>query len=202
MRIASHAVVIGVVSMLFPAFATRAPAVTADEIPVAHTPLPGGYGKTFPKPVLAKCTEPLAKGAPDLRGIWKLVTIERHGEPVPKGDPMYTYVERIEQCGNRIVDMGGGQIADARADGTVKNAVHEVSAFDFKTRIVAVASYEDGVFVLRPLLVNWVPVTIPWFKVTRQLLPDGRMLWVRPDQGHQTVVLKRIGKSTDGYTRP
>ena len=31
-------------------------------------------------------------------------------------------VQRIEQCGDRIVDMGGGTIADARADGTEANA--------------------------------------------------------------------------------
>ena len=28
----------------------------ADDIPVAHTPkVPGGYGKTFPEPVLRRC---------------------------------------------------------------------------------------------------------------------------------------------------
>jgi hypothetical protein len=171
----------------------------ADDIPVAHTP-PGGWGVTFPKPVLAGCTEPLVAGAPDLRGIWKIMTIERYGKPLPKGDPMYAYAERIEQCGNRIVDMGHGQIADARADGTVANAVHEVSAFDYKTRIVAVASYEDGVFVLRPLPVIWIPVTLPWLKVTRQLDTHGHMIWIRPDLGHQHAVLKRIGGPNDGYT--
>ena len=35
----------------------------ADDIPVAHTPkVPGGYGRTFPEPVLRQCTEPLAAG--------------------------------------------------------------------------------------------------------------------------------------------
>jgi hypothetical protein len=51
------------------------------------------------------------------------------------GDYIYGYVERIEQCGNRIVDMGGGTIADARADGSEENGVHDVSAFDFETPI-------------------------------------------------------------------
>jgi len=161
--------------MLMLATASAADALTADQIPVAHTPPgPHGWGITFPRPVLAQCTEPLVKGAPDLRGIWKIVSIERYGKPLPKGDRMYSYAERIEQCGNRIVDTGGGQIADARADGTVANAVHEVSAFDFKTRIVAVASYEDGVFVLRPLPVTWIPLTLPWLEVTRRLDAQGR----------------------------
>jgi hypothetical protein len=179
--------------------AAAAHAVTADEIPIAHTPA-GGYGKTFPAAVLATCTEPLAPGAPDLRGIWKAVHIERDGKPLAADDPMYTYAERIEQCGDRVVAMGHGQIADARADGTEKNAVHEVSALDFETPIVAIASYEDGVFVLRPLLIRWIPITMPWIKVTRELQPDGRVVWKRPDLGHQTVILERIGGPNDTYT--
>jgi hypothetical protein len=177
-------------------------AVMADDIPVAHTPLPGGYGKTFPPPVLATCTEPLVEGAPDLRGIWKAVHVVRDGKALPPDDAMYGYAERIEQCGNRIVAMGHGQIADARADGTEENAVHEVSALDYETPIVAIASYEDGAFVLRPLLIRWLPVTIPWIEVTRRLLPDGRMVWTRPDLGRQTVTLERIGGPNDTYTVP
>ncbi|HKA15176.1 MAG TPA: hypothetical protein VKH41_09185 [Myxococcota bacterium] len=96
--------------------------------------------------------------------------------------------------------MGHGQIADARADGTEKNAVHEVSALDYETPIVAIASYEDGVFVLRPLLIRWLPVTIPWIEVTRRLDPDGRVVWTRPDLGHQIVILERIGGLNDTYT--
>lgn len=181
---------------------TRGPhkGVMADDIPVAHTP-PGGYGKTFPKPVLAKCTEPLVDGAPDLRGIWKTIRAERGGKPVPKGERIWNYVERIEQCGNRIVDMGGGTIADARADGTEENGVHDVSVFDYKTPIRVKASYEDGVFVLRPLLIPYTSLTIPFIEVTRRLDADGHMIWTRPDLGGLHVTLKRIGKSTDPYTR-
>jgi hypothetical protein len=175
--------------------------VFADDIPIARTP-PGGYGPSFPPPVLARCTEPLVAGAPDLRGIWKTLRAEQRGEPVPAGDAIYTYVERIEQCGDRIVDMGGGTIADARADGTVENGVHDVSAFDYTTPVHAVASYEDGVFVLRPLLVPAIPLTISWVKVTRRLDAEGHMVWTRPDRDHLVVTLERIGSPNDGYTRP
>lgn len=157
----------------------------ADDIPVAHTP-PGGFGATFPEPVLARCTEPLVPGAPDLRGLWRTLRAERMGAPVAADDRIHAYLERIEQCGDRIVDMGGGTIADARADGTVENGVHDVSALDFTTRIDVVASYEDGVFVLRP-------VGIPGIEVTRRLDADGHMVWTRPDRGGLVVTLVRDG---------
>jgi hypothetical protein len=106
---------------------------------------------------------------------------------VPEGDPLLTYTERIEQCGNRIVDCGGGTVADARADGTAKNGVHDVSFVDFTTPIHVVASYEDGVFALRP-------VGLPGIKVTRRLDDDGHMIWTRPDMGGIRVVLERIAE--------
>ena len=165
--------------------------LAADDIPIAHTP-PGGFGDTFPEPVLAGCTEPLVDGAPDLRGLWKTLRAERGGAPAPEGDPIWSYVERIEQCGNRIVDMGGGTIADARADGTEENGVHDVSAFDFETPIHVIASYEDGMFVLRP-------VGIPGIEVTRRLDADGHMIWTRPDGGGLVVTLERVG---DGAGTP
>jgi hypothetical protein len=186
--------------------------VTANDISVAHTP-PGGYGDKFPEPVLATCTEPILEGAPDLSGLWKTVRaeqaeesssrvfsllrflfwktlgVERARRPVPAGDYIYSYVERIEQCGNRIVDTGGGTIADARADGTKENGVHDVSAFDFKTPIEVVATYENGVFVLRP---PHIPI-----EVTRRLDADGHMVWHRPDLGDRIVTLERIGGPCD-----
>jgi len=165
--------------------------VMADDIPIAHTP-PGGYGATFPEPVLAACTEPLVEGAPDLRGLWAVVAAERGGQPVPGDDPILTYVERIEQCGNRIVDMGGGTISDARADGTEENGVHDVWVFDYTTPLHVVASYEDEVFVLRP-------VGLPGVEVTRRLDDRGRMIWTRPDGGGLVATLERIG---DGAGTP
>lgn len=125
-------------------------------------------------------------GAPDLRGLWRTVHAVRAGKPVAADDQIMSYVERIEQCGDRIVDMGGGTIADARADGTVENGVHDVSVFDYVTPIHVVASYEDGVFVLRP-------AGIPGIQVTRELDADGHMVWTRPDLGGLVVTLERIG---------
>jgi hypothetical protein len=134
-----------------------------DAVPVAHTP-PGGYGETMPPPVLGSCTEPLVDGAPDLRGLWSVVAVAG-----ASSHPLIGHVQRIEQCGDRLVVTGGGVVHDMRCDGTERNGVHDVAEFDYATPITVVASYEDAVHVLRP-------VGFPGVEVTRRL--DGeRMLW-------------------------
>ena len=62
---------------------------TADEIPKAYTP--GCNYTRVPMPILAECTEPLAEGVVDMRGLW-------YGVAGRVG-----HLERIEQCGNRVV---------------------------------------------------------------------------------------------------
>src|SRR5262249_32746913 len=91
------------------------------DIPVAHTP-PGGYGSVMPPPVLATCTEPLVEGAPDLRGLWRVVAVETDTGPVTD-HPAFGHVQRIEQCGDRLVVTAGGIVHDMRCDGTEANGV-------------------------------------------------------------------------------
>ena len=62
---------------------------SADDIPKAYTP--GCSYTNIPMPVLAECTEPLTEGVIDMRGLWLGVS-GRVG-----------HLERIEQCGNRVV---------------------------------------------------------------------------------------------------
>jgi hypothetical protein len=163
---------------------TTAKVVLASDIPVAHTP-PGGFGATFPPPVLASCTEALVAGAPDLRGMWRAVSAERAGLPVPAGDKVLRHVERVEQCGDRLVVTGGGVIHDMRVDGTEANGVHDVGEADFRTPITVVATYEAGVHVLRPV---GVPV-----EVTRRLV-GGKLVW---DYLGTRVTLERVGGPDD-----
>jgi hypothetical protein len=154
--------------------------VAADDIPVAHTP-PGGYGASMPAPVLAACTEPLAPGAPDLRGMWRAVAVEVGGRPAPD-HPQNGHVERVEQCGDRVVVTAGGVVHDMRADGTAENGVDDVAARDFTTPISVVATFEDGVLVLRP-------VDLPGVEIRRRL--DGDVLvW---DYVGFTARLERLG---------
>ncbi len=158
---------------------TPAPAVLAADIPVAKTP-PGGW-TTMPAPILTACTEPLVEGAPDLRGMWKTVSVEVEGQPAPDDHPAYGVVQRVEQCGDRIVITAGGIIHDMRADGTEENGVNDVAERDFTTPITVVATYEDGVHVLRPV---GIPV-----EVTRELDGD-QMIWTYLNF---TARLERIG---------
>jgi hypothetical protein len=144
--------------------------VQAVDIPVARTP-PGGYGDTFPGPILEGCTEPLVEDAPDLRGTWDVVEVEVGGAPAPNDHPAYGHFERVEQCGNRLVVTAGGVIHDMRCDGNAEHGVHDVAQLGYETPISVIATYEDGVHVLRP-------VGIP-LEVTRRR--DGEdMIWSYP----------------------
>ena len=151
-----------------------------DEIPIAHTP-PGGYGATFPPPILAGCTEPISAGAPDLRGMWRVVAVEVDGAPAPETHPAHGHFERVEQCGDRLVVTGGGVIHDMRCDGTEANGVHDVAQLDFTTPITVVSTYENDVHVLRP-------VGIPIEVTRRRDGPD--MIWTYIGF---TARLERIG---------
>jgi len=141
--------------------------VRADDIPVAHTPA-GGYGDVLPPPILARCTEPLAPGAPDLRGTWQTETLEVGGAIAPADHPLWRHVERIEQCGDRVVVTSTGVIHDMRADGTVEHGVNDVSAVSH-VPIRVVATFEDGALVLRP-------VGLAGIEVTRERDGD-RLVW-------------------------
>lgn len=157
--------------------------VNADDIPVAHTP-PGGW-TDWPEPVLAGCTEPLVDGAPELAGLWRVRAVEVGGEAVP-GHPAEGAVQRIEQCGDRLVVTAAGIIHDMRVDGTEANGVNDVAELDKTTPITVVATYEDGVHVLRPVGLDGV-------EVTRRRVGD-EIEW-----GYVTFTarLERIGDPTD-----
>jgi hypothetical protein len=118
-------------------------------VPVAHTP-PGGYGDAFPAPILDGCADPLPAGAPDLRGMWQVTEVEVAGAPAPGTHPAFRHFERVEQSGDRLVVTAGGVIHDMRCDGTVERGVHDVAQVDFETPITVVATYENGLHVLRP----------------------------------------------------
>lgn len=118
-----------------------------DSVPVAYTPT-GGWD-AWPPPALDGCTEPVPDQAPDLDGYWCTIEVLVDGE-VQVDHPAVGHVQRVEQYGDRVVVTGGGIIHDMRCDGTLERGVHDVAEFDKATQIRVVASYEEGVHVLRP----------------------------------------------------
>ncbi|HYD11177.1 MAG TPA: hypothetical protein VEA78_13835 [Acidimicrobiales bacterium] len=143
-----------------------------DEIPVAHTP-PGGYGDVMPPPVLDGCSEALAAGAPDLRGLWRITACEANPS-------MIGHLQRIEQAGDRLIVTSGGVVHDMRCDGTEANGVHDVSPNGMEVHVVA--TFEDGVHVLRPID---LPVEV------RRWLEGDELVW--DYAGMFVARLERIG---------
>lgn len=156
----------------------------ATEIPVAHTPEGGWHGE-MPPPILAACTEQLAPGAPDLRGMWRAVSVEQNGVAVTD-HPLTRHVERIEQCGDRVVITGGRIIHDMRADGTLEHGVDDVLERDLTTRIKVAAVFKDGRLDLHPFGID--PARPPL--VTREVI-DGRLIW---NYATFRVTLERIDR--------
>ena len=119
---------------------------SASDLPLDGTK-PGASLAVWPSRTLAECREPLASGAPDLRGVWEVV-----------GGRMKGHVERIEQAGNRITITVGGLVHDMFCDGTLENGVDDVAGFG-GDRIRVAATFEDGVHKLRPFGKRIVAVT-------------------------------------------
>lgn len=120
-----------------------------DEIPVAHTPS-GGWSGAFPEPVLAGCTDPIADGAPDMRGMWTVAEVRVEGNPV-ESHPVLGALQRIEQADDRVTITAGGIIHDMRCDGSPERGVNDVAEFDKATPIQVIATFEEGIHVLRPV---------------------------------------------------
>jgi len=118
----------------------------AVEIPLDASK-PGASLQVWPPRTLDGCREPLATGAPDLRGVWECYEGRMKG-----------HVERVEQAGNRITIATGGLVHDMICDGTLENGVDDTAGFD-GPRIQVAATFEDGVHKLRPIGKKVVAVT-------------------------------------------
>ncbi len=130
----------------------------AVDIPLDGTK-PDASWNVWPPRTLEGCREPLAPGAPDLRGVWECYEGRMKG-----------HVERIEQAGNRIVITTGGLVHDMFCDGTLENGVDDIGGFS-GSRIRVAATMENGVHKLRPGGKKIVAVT-------RRLSEDGtEMIW-------------------------
>jgi len=150
----------------------------ADDIPKAYTP--GCGWARWPGPVLASCREPLSAGARDLRGLWRST------------DPSRPHVERIEQCGDRMVVTTAGIIHDFRTDGTLARGADDVEPPRCLRIRAAVSWRDDGVLAFRPF-------GLPWTVVTRRLEGD-RLVWTYP--GQEPMTMTRICRLSEAGISP
>ena len=91
----------------------------AKDIPKGNTP--GCSYTHFPLPILAECTEPLVEGADDIRGLWQEVG--------------GSHVERVEQCGRRVVITSAGIIHDYGPNSTLGENTNDTEGLVFGFRI-------------------------------------------------------------------
>ena len=100
--------------------------------------------------MLSGCSDAIIDGAPDMRGMWQVADVLIEGEPIA-GHQMIGAIQRIEQAGDRVTITASGIIRDMRCDGTEANGVNDVAEFDKQTPICVVATFDDGVHILRPV---------------------------------------------------
>ena len=142
--------------------------LSASDIPKGNTP---GCGYShFPLPVLRECTEPLSEGADDIRGLWRAVEGARTG-----------HIERVEQCGERVVVTAAGVIHDygpnstggLNTNDTEGNVLFTAAGKDFCMRTSASMIWEDG--ILNFYAFGWGP------KVVRRYRDGEFLIWEYAD---------------------
>ncbi len=140
----------------------------AIDIPKGNTP--GCSYSHFPLPILAGCTEPLPEGADDIRGLWIGVEGGHVG-----------HVERVEQCGERVVvtssgiihDYGPNSTAGLNTDDTEGAVLFTIGDREFCPRTSASMIWDDGVLKFRAL--GWGPV------VVKRYLDGEQLIWEYAD---------------------
>ncbi|MEZ5550896.1 MAG: hypothetical protein R3E82_08410 [Pseudomonadales bacterium] len=158
----------------------------AVDIPKGNTP--GCSYTHFPLPVLRKCTEPLAEGAADIRGLWIGVT----------GN--VGHVERVEQCGSRTVITASGIIHDSgpnstggfNSDDTEGAVLFRIGSRDYCPRTSAGMFWNSGVLDFR--LLGWGPV------VVKRYLSGEQLVWEYADGS--VTRMDRICRLPDAHKHP
>ena len=140
----------------------------AAEIPKGNTP--GCSYDHFPLPVLAECTEPLPEVADDIRGLWVGVEGGHTG-----------HVERVEQCGSRVVVTAAGIIHDAgpnstgglTSNDTEGGVVFTLGNREYCPRTSAGVAWNAGVLDFH--VFGWGPV------VVRRYMDGEQLIWEYAD---------------------
>ena len=158
----------------------------AEDIPKGNTPT-CRYDH-FPLPVLRACTEPLADEAMDIRGLWQAV------------EGRVGHVERIEQCGSRVVvtaagvihDYGPNSTAGLNTNDTEGGVVFTLDGREYCPRTSASMIWNNGVLDFHVL--GWGPV------VVRRYLEGDHLIWEYADG--TTTRMNRICKLPEAHRVP
>lgn len=134
----------------------------AADIPKGNTP--GCSYAHFPLPILAECTEPLAVGADDIRGLWLGV------------EGRVGHVERIEQCGRRVVVTSSGIIHDYGPNSTLGENTNDtegsvaftIGGQPYCPRTSASMIWNQGVLDFH--VFGWGPVVVRRYREGEQLV--------------------------------
>ncbi len=129
---------------------------------IAKGNTPGCRYSHFPLPILAECTEPLIAGAADIRGLW---------QEVGGG-----HVERIEQCGRRVVVTSSGVIHDygpnstlgENTDDTEGRVAFRIGDREYCPRTSASMIWNEGVLDFH--VFGWGPVVVRRYPKGDQLV--------------------------------
>ncbi len=148
--------------------ALKGEGLLAQDIAKGNTP--GCRYDRFPAPILAACTEPLVPDAVDMRGLWQGVDGAHVG-----------HVERIEQCGARVVVTSSGLIHDSGPNSTgglTTNDTEGAVMFmlgdrEYCPRTSAEMVWNQGVLDFH--VFGWGPV------VVRRYLENDQLVWEYAD---------------------
>ena len=158
----------------------------AIDIPKGNTP---GCGYTrFPMPILSECTESLPEGAADIRGLWRGISGK------------VGHVERVEQCGERVVvtssgiihDMGPNATAGLTSNDTEGGVFFTLGDSQYCPRTSAGVKWEQGVLNFR--LLGWGPV------VVKRYLDGDNLVWEYADGS--TTRMERLCSLPDVHKHP
>ncbi|MBO77999.1 MAG: hypothetical protein CMQ22_00330 [Gammaproteobacteria bacterium] len=155
---------------------------------IAKGNTPGCAYDHFPLPILRQCTEPLAEGAADIRGLWIGVSGK------------VGHIERVEQCGSRVVVTSSGLIHDSgpnssggyNSNDTEGNVTFLLGDQEYCPRTSAGMFWNKAVLDFK--VFGWGPV------VVRRYLSGEQLVWEYADG--TTTYMDRICELPDEHKTP
>ena len=147
----------------------------------------------FPLPILAQCTEPLPDGADDIRGLWIGVQGGHVG-----------HVERVEQCGSRVVvttsgvihDYGPNSTAGLNTNDTEGSVLFSLGDKDYCMRSSASMIWNDGVLDFHAF--GWGPLVVK--RYLHQEPSGEQLVWEYADGS--TTHMNRLCTLPEAYKVP